>query len=93
MCESETAVRYRMGDLRPGRGLFRDHHDIRIILRHDGIQVSDKIDSFQIVCSAINIRDVFGSSVITVEHTRYRIHTDTVEMEFLDPEHGIGDQE
>ena len=91
--EAKAAVRYRMRDLRPCRGLLGDHHNVRIILRHDRIEVTDKVDRLKVIRAAVDIRNILGSSVVSVEHTGYGVHTDTVKVEFLDPEDRVTDKE
>ena len=93
MCESETAVFYRMRYLRPGRGLLGDEHRIRVFLADDAVQMLEELDSFKVLIAAVLVRDILLSSVVPVEHRRYGINTDTVEMVLVEPVYDVGDEE
>ena len=93
VCESETAVLDLVCDLGPCRGLFRDHHYMRIMISDHSVQLPEELDNLEVLITAVDIRQILLPAVVSVEHRRHCIDPETVKVEFLEPEYGIGDKE
>ena len=73
--------------LRPCGRFFGNHQHIRIPLFHNGIQMLDHFNRFQILIAAINIGNPLAilTSIIQIQHGSNRIHADSIGMELLCP--------
>ena len=53
----------------------------------------EELDGLEVLVAAVLVRDILLSAVIPVEHRRYSINTDTVEMILIEPVDNVGDEE
>ena len=93
MCEAQAAVLNGMGYLRPCSRLLGDHHNTGISASDRGIKLLEELDCLEILIAAVLVRNVILTSVISVKHGAYGIYTQTVDMEFIDPEYCVRDKE
>jgi len=93
--ESQAAEPCRPGYLGPGSRLFRNHQGAWKLFVRDGVQVTQKIDSFQVFSATVFIwNPVTGfARVIQVEHGGDGIHPQAIQMKLLKPVDGAGEQE
>ena len=70
---------------------FSDCENTGISFFHDGIKMLHHLDRFEVLITAINICNPLSIlfSIIQVQHTGNRIHTDSVHMVFFYPEKSI----
>ena len=93
MCEAQAAFLNGMGYLRPCSRLLSDHHNTGISASDRGIKLLEELDCFEILIAAVLVRDIVLTTVVSVKHGAYGINTQTVDMEFIDPEYCVGDKE
>ncbi len=89
-----THVR-RAGYHGPGGGLFRDGDDTRKIAVDNLVHFPQEGDGLQVFATAkfIGCPVAIFPGVVQVEHGCHCIHTQAVDMEFLDPVQCVGDEE
>ena len=92
--KTKSVLFNRLCYLRPCSRFFCDHDNAVLLLMDHTVQMLQKFDCFQIFLSTVNIRDPFAFvlAVIQIEHRCHSVHTDSVRMEYIDPEQCIGDQ-
>ena len=80
--ETQTAHVHRLGHERPCGGFFRDHHCLRVLRKHGGVEFLQKRDRFQIFILAVDIRDPLAGFFIVIEikHRCDRIYAQPVDM-------------
>ena len=93
--KSQAVFLHFAGHFRPGGGLFRDRQKARISAAYNRIQMLEELDCLQVLIAAVLIGYplAVALTVIKIQHRGHGVHTDTVDMVFLDPEKSIGDQE
>ena len=93
--EAQTALVHRVGHLGPGGGLLGDHEHVRILGKDSSVQLLKEVHRLQIFVAAVDVGHPLAvpASVIQIEHGGHGVHTQTVGMVHLQPEHGRGEQE
>src|SRR3984885_14499771 len=93
--KSQSTQVGRTRDPGPGRRFFGDGHDSRETLVADGVKVFHEFDGIEILATAMNIGHPFARfpGVVKVEHGSNGIHSQAVNMVFVEPEKSVGDQE
>jgi len=93
--KSQSTQVGRTRDSRPGRRFFGDGHDSRETLVANGVKVFHEFDGIEILATAMNIGYPFARfpGVVKVEHGSNGIHSQAVDMVFVEPEKSVGDQE
>ena len=92
--KAQPVVLQRSRNLRECSTLLRNGKDTGIPFLHDGIQMLDQFDGFQVLLSAVHIGNPFPIlfTVIQIKHTRHSVHPDAVRVVFFHPEQSIRDQ-
>ena len=93
--KAETAVRGVARYLRPCGGFLRDHHGVGIILLDHRVEHLEEFDGFEVFVSAVDVGHPFAVAavVVEIEHRGDRVHAQTVDVIFVEPEQRVGDQE
>ena len=93
--EAQTAVFRSTGHFRPRSGFLGDHHRLGIVFLHSGIEHLEEFHRFEILMTAIDIGHPLAvvAVVIEVEHGGNRVHAQTVDVIFIQPEERVGNQE
>ena len=94
--ESQAAVLCGIGDQGPCGGLLGDHHDIGEFLAHSAVDLADKRGGVEVLLGAVFVELLVrwvAHAEVEIEHARYAIHADAVDMELFDPEEGVGHEE
>ena len=73
--------------------LFGGHDDALADGKAGGVQRLQEGDALQILSTAILVGLIIGAAIVQIHHGADRIHTQTVEMEFLQPVHCAGNEE
>ena len=81
--------------LGPCRGFLRNGHHAGEGPADYGIKMFEKFNGLQVFIAAVFVRDPLAVlfAVVQVKHRRHRVHPQSVHMEFLNPEQGVGDEE
>src|SRR5258705_6264675 len=79
----------------PGVRLFRNHHRSRTNPVSDLIQLCQKGKCFQVLTAAKFVRKplAFLAAIVQIKHRSHGIHTQSVDVKFLEPEERISDKE
>ena len=90
--ESQAACVGRCGDARVCRGFLGDHHDARIVLVCRGVGFLEEVDGLEILAASVDVRMPLAglAAVIQVQHGGDRVHAESVDMELIQPEAGVG---
>ena len=93
--EPQAARGGRLGHARPGGRLLRDRHDAGHPAVDGRIHLLDEGDGLEVLAppELIGLPLAGLSRVVEVEHRRDRIDPKCVDVELLEPEHGVGDEE
>src|SRR5271170_1377619 len=93
--KSQATQVSRTRDAGPGCRFFRDGHDSRETLVANGVEMFHEFDGVEILAPAMNIGHPFARfpGVIKVEHRSNGIHSQAIDMVFVEPEKSVGDQE
>ena len=83
------------GDVRPSGALLGDHHNLGVEHVDNIVELLEEVDRHKILSAAVGIGDPLAvlAVVVEVEHGSDRVHTDTVDVIHIEPEHSGGDQE
>src|ERR1700731_3806853 len=81
-------------DAWPGGGLLSDSENAGEALEGDFIQALQEVNGFQIFAAAKFIGNPFTglSGVIQINHGSHSVHAQSVDVIFVQPEQGVGDQ-
>jgi len=92
--ESEPSQVGGTRDHRPRRRFLRDRHDIGILRIHEFIEPAEESDRFQVLPSAVLIRQPFAvfTRVVAIEHRRDGIDAKPVDMKLSKPVERVGDE-
>src|SRR5258705_2203501 len=79
----------------PGVRLFRNHHRSRTNPVSNLIQLFQKGQCFQVLTAAKFVREplAFLAAIVQIKHRSHGIHTQSVDVKFLEPEERISDKE
>ena len=93
--KSKSVLLGRLGNSRPRRRLLSYNHGSRISVSHYAVEVLKKFHCLKITVTAILIRNPVARclTIIKIQHGCNRINSESVYMEFLNPEKCIGDKE
>ena len=78
----------RTGDTGPGRGFFCDRDGSRLLRMGLDVQLPEKIHRLEVFAAAVCVRQPlpFIARVIEVQHRSDGIHTQSIDVIFLEPE-------
>ena len=93
--EAQAAVPGRCGDTGPGGGFLGDGQCTRVHTLHGGVHLLDELDGLQVLAATVDVGLPLAvcTGVVEVEHGGHGIHTQSIDVEFLQPVQGIGDEE
>ena len=93
--KSKTVILCLACHLRPCCGLLCNHHQPRITAYYQAVQVLEKLNRLEILIPAIFVWYPLTilAAIIQIQHRSYRIYTQTIHMELLNPVNCISDQE
>ena len=93
--KAKTAVFRIACDHRPCRGFFRNHNRTRLALMHNGIEVTEKFNRFQILIFSVLVGNPLTIllAVVEIQHGCHGVNAQTVDMVFGQPIQRIGNQE
>ena len=95
VAEAQSSHVGRTGNHRKSGGLFGNHDIPREKLVTGAVKLFDKLDSLHVFFSSEDIRHPLAvfSVVVKIQHRRYGINTNTVNVIFIHPEHSARYQE
>ncbi len=84
-----------LGHQRPGRRFLGHHQHVGIDNESSFVQLLEESDGFQILLAPVLVGDPLAvpAVIIQIQHGSNRIHPDAVDVVFLQPESGGGEQE
>ena len=93
--EAETALLWRTRDARETRRFFGNEDCMRREATHDAVQVLQEFDGVIIDVATVFVRNPLAGAlaVVKVEHGCHRIDAEAVAVEFLEPVHGVCNEE
>ncbi len=91
--EAQAAILDGPGDLGPGGGLLRRRQGRGIHGRRQAVQVLQKRDGLQIFMPPVNIGPPLRAAIVQIQHGRHGVHPQAVDVVFLQPPPGGGQQE
>ena len=93
--ESQSAGVGRCGDAGVGGGFLGDHHDAGVVLVRGGVGFLEEVDGFEVFATSVDVRAPLAglAAVVQVQHRGHRVHAQRVDVVFVEPEAGVGDQE
>ena len=79
----------------PGGGLLRDHQHAGVHAERHGVQLPQEVDGLQVLMSAVFVGRPGAALavVVQIQHGRHGVHPQAVDVVFLQPEPGGGEQE
>src|SRR3984957_17546362 len=92
--ESQSSNVSGARDLRPGRRFFRHHHDVGKCRINMLIHLSQELNGLYVFFSAVPVWDPLSitPSIIEIEHGGDGIDPQSVDVIFIEPEHGVADE-
>ena len=90
--KTQAALLYVRGDAPFGGGILGDE-EAGGLATDLIIELAQEVHAFQIHAAAEPVGPPLGAVIVVVEHGCHRVHPQGVHVEFLDPVHGVGDQE
>ena len=91
--EAETAVRRGLRDHGPRRRFLCDHHRVRESGKDLRVEAAEKRHGVDVLFSAVFVGSPLLSAVVEIEHTRNRVHSESVHVENVEPIHRVGYKE
>ena len=82
-----------MRDALPVGTFFRNHEDMRQMIFDGGIEFLEEGHPLAVVVAAVFVRRPRPLVKVQVKHVRHGIHPQTIQVTFLKPEHGVGNEE
>ena len=93
--ESEAAEIGRLSNAGPGSGFLGDRHDAGETLVANFVEAFQEINGVEIFAATERVRDPLAgfARVIEVKHRGDRVHTQAVDVIFVEPEKRVADEE
>ena len=93
--EAEAVLLDVTGDVRPCRGLLCDEQSARKALMELRVQMLQELHRIEVLVAAVDVpRCILAlTTIVEVEHGGHGIHTDTIRMIAVCPEHRTADEE
>jgi len=93
--ETQAAELDRTRNRRPGGGFLGDGQHPRKAAVDLNVEFAQELDRLDVLAPAVLVRQPLAglARVVEVEHRGHRVDADAVDVEFVDPVQGVGDEE